>query len=128
MVRPIHLAADFFDPEHPREEHSSVSSVLCTLHTALGDRMTERTDLLVAQLTSPDLIRSLETRVDDWRALHGIPGYPQADGLRPHRLTDAPDTSVRATTRAALGALTGDKEARPVRSTPEHGLGQHPPY
>lgn len=68
------------------------------------------------------------TRVDDWRALHGIPGYPQADGLRPHRLTDAPDTSVRATARATLGALTGDKEARPVRSTPEHGLGQHPPY
>ncbi|MEU1436373.1 hypothetical protein ABZ438_20105 [Streptomyces sp. NPDC005786] len=26
----------------------------------------------------PDLIRSLETRVDDWRALYGVGGYPQA--------------------------------------------------
>ncbi|MEU5083078.1 MULTISPECIES: HEAT repeat domain-containing protein [Streptomyces] len=49
----------------------------------------------------PDLIRSLETRVDDWRALYGVGGYPQAadrlvpllaDGLHridPHR-PDAP--------------------------------------
>ncbi|MFZ4151546.1 hypothetical protein [Streptomyces pseudogriseolus] len=26
----------------------------------------------------PDLIRSLETRVDDWRFLYGVGGYPQA--------------------------------------------------
>ncbi|MDN3260780.1 hypothetical protein QWJ26_13345 [Streptomyces sp. CSDS2] len=313
MVRPVHLAADFFDPEHSWEEHSPVSSVLRALHTALGDRITERTDLLIAQLTSPDaatrydaivmaedlpgplprpvlarlldllpddwaatrmikrgfsawaggrftvapedtallldtladhmatlrtthgpdvwasgnplvrsayqeavmtladhrdlpdLIRSLETRVDDWRALYGVGGYPQAadrlvpllaDGLRhidPHRpdapipaglylsrladlkdpiaipvitdtltwasrhqswtvvtsalnalatfrpaahaahaqirpLINAPHNSVRAAAQAALDVLTGDKETVPARSTPGHGLGQHPPY
>ncbi|MFE9782188.1 hypothetical protein ACFYPA_29050 [Streptomyces sp. NPDC005775] len=26
----------------------------------------------------PDVIRSLETRMDDWRALYGVGGYPQA--------------------------------------------------
>ncbi len=26
----------------------------------------------------PDLIRSLETRVDHWRVLYGVGGYPQA--------------------------------------------------
>ncbi|MFC8368313.1 HEAT repeat domain-containing protein [Streptomyces sp. NPDC057239] len=53
-VRPAHLAADFFDPDHVWEEHSPLSSVLRALHTALGDRISDRTALLVAQLTSPD--------------------------------------------------------------------------
>ncbi|MFI9213889.1 HEAT repeat domain-containing protein [Streptomyces sp. NPDC053253] len=52
--RPAHLATDCFDPDHPWEEHSPVSSVLRTLHTTLGDRIAERTALLVAQLTCPD--------------------------------------------------------------------------
>ncbi|MFF7098433.1 HEAT repeat domain-containing protein [Streptomyces rubradiris] len=70
MVRPAHLAADFFDPEHPWEEHSPVSSVLRTLHTALGDRIAERADLLVAQLTSPDAA----TRYDAIAMAEDLPG------------------------------------------------------
>ncbi|WDM16016.1 HEAT repeat domain-containing protein [Streptomyces lavenduligriseus] len=69
-VRPAHLAADFFDPEHPWEEHSPVSSVLRTLHTALGNRITERADLLVAQLTSPDPA----TRYDAIAMAEDLPG------------------------------------------------------
>ncbi|MEU5083077.1 MULTISPECIES: hypothetical protein [Streptomyces] len=69
-VRPVHLAADFFDPEHPWEEHSPVSSVLRTLHTALGDRIAERADLLVAQLTSPDAA----TRYDAIAMAEDLPG------------------------------------------------------
>ncbi|MFF9526890.1 hypothetical protein ACF1DV_33675 [Streptomyces achromogenes] len=52
----------------------------------------------------PDIIRALETRVDDWRVLYAVDGYPQAadrlvpllaDGLRridPHR----PDVPIPA--------------------------------
>ncbi|GGS10346.1 MULTISPECIES: HEAT repeat domain-containing protein [Streptomyces] len=69
-VRPAHLAAAFFDPEHPWEEHSPVSSVLRALHTALGDRIAERADLLVAQLTSPDAA----TRYDAIAMAEDIPG------------------------------------------------------
>ncbi|MFF9024872.1 hypothetical protein [Streptomyces eurythermus] len=69
-VRPAHLAADFFDPEHLWEEHSPVSSVLRALHTALGDRIAERADLLIAQLTSPDPA----TRYDAIAMAEDIPG------------------------------------------------------
>ncbi|MFE4658858.1 HEAT repeat domain-containing protein [Streptomyces hydrogenans] len=54
VIRPAHLATEHFDPDHPWEEHSPLSSVLRTLHTALGDRTAERTDLLVAQLNNPN--------------------------------------------------------------------------
>ncbi|WP_392900887.1 HEAT repeat domain-containing protein [Streptomyces sp. LN699] len=314
-VRPTHLAADFVDPDHPWKVHSPISSVLRALHTALGDRVEDRTALLIAQLTSPDaatrydaiamakdlpgclprpvlthlldllpddwaaakitrasgtwlgrglsiapedtdllldtltnytanlrtahgpdvwstdnplvrtayqeavmtladhhdpralpdLIRSLETRVDDWRVLYGVGGYPQAadrlvpllasglqhiDPDRPHApipaglylsclaelkdpiaipvitdtlkwagrhqswtvvasalkalatfglaaqlahtlvrpLTNAPDDAVRAAARAALDALTGRREVRPARSTPENGYAKEPPH
>lgn len=69
-VRPAHLAADWFDPDHLWEEHSPVSSVLRTLHTALGDRIADRTALLVAQLTSPDAA----TRYDAIDMAKDLPG------------------------------------------------------
>jgi hypothetical protein len=69
-VRPVHLAAEFFDPDHVWEEHSPISSALRTLHTALGDRVPERTDLLVAQLSSPDTA----TRYDAIAMAKDLPG------------------------------------------------------
>ncbi|MEU9204829.1 HEAT repeat domain-containing protein [Streptomyces sp. NPDC048332] len=69
-VRPAHLAAEHFDPDHPWEEHSPLSSVLRTLHTTLGDRIAERTALLVAQLTSPDAA----TRYDAIAMTKDLPG------------------------------------------------------
>ncbi|MER7226065.1 HEAT repeat domain-containing protein [Streptomyces rubradiris] len=85
-VRPVHLAADFFDPEHPWEEHSPVSSVLRALHTALGDRIAERADLLVAQLTSPDAA----TRYDALAMAEDIPG-PLPRPVLTHLLALLPD-------------------------------------
>ncbi|CAL9329448.1 HEAT repeat domain-containing protein [Streptomyces sp. enrichment culture] len=69
-VRPAHLAVDRFDPDHIWEEHSPLSSVLRTLHTALGDRIPDRTALLVAQLTSPDAA----TRYDAIAMAKDLPG------------------------------------------------------
>ncbi|MFI8370918.1 HEAT repeat domain-containing protein [Streptomyces sp. NPDC085466] len=69
-VSPAHLAADFFDPDHIWQEHSPVSSVLRTLHTVLGDRIAERSDLLVAQLSSPDTA----TRYDAIAMAECLPG------------------------------------------------------
>ncbi|MFF2898300.1 HEAT repeat domain-containing protein [Streptomyces sp. NPDC057966] len=69
-VRPAHLAAEHFDPDHPWKEHSPLSSVLRTLHTMLGDRIEERTALLVAQLTSPDAA----TRYDAIAMTKDLPG------------------------------------------------------
>ncbi|MER6884856.1 HEAT repeat domain-containing protein [Streptomyces althioticus] len=61
---------DRFDPDHCWEEHSPISSVLRTLHTALGDRIADRTALLVAQLTSPDAA----TRYDAIAMTEDLPG------------------------------------------------------
>ncbi|MFF3790876.1 HEAT repeat domain-containing protein [Streptomyces sp. NPDC001981] len=69
-VRPAHLAAFRIDPDHPWEEHSPLSSVLRTLHTTLGDRIAERTALLVAQLNSPDAA----TRYDAIAMTKELPG------------------------------------------------------
>ncbi|MFG2221409.1 HEAT repeat domain-containing protein [Streptomyces sp. NPDC048685] len=69
-VRPAHLAADHFDPDHPGKEHSPLSSVLRTLHSTLGDRIADRTALLVAQLTSPDAA----TRYDAIAMTKDLPG------------------------------------------------------
>ncbi|MEV2199324.1 HEAT repeat domain-containing protein [Streptomyces fradiae] len=69
-VRPAHLAADFFDPDHIWEEYSPISSVVRALHTALGDRIPDRTALLVAQLTSPDVA----TRYDAIAMAMDLPG------------------------------------------------------
>ncbi|MEU2502351.1 MULTISPECIES: HEAT repeat domain-containing protein [Streptomyces] len=69
-VRPVHLAVDRFDPDYLWEEHSPISSVLRTLHTALGDRIADRTALLVAQLTSPDAA----TRYDAITMAKDLPG------------------------------------------------------
>ncbi|MFF8414823.1 HEAT repeat domain-containing protein [Streptomyces omiyaensis] len=69
-TRPAHLAAEDFDPDHPWEEHSPLSSVLRTLHTVLGERTPERTVLLVAQLTSPDAA----TRYDAIPMTKELPG------------------------------------------------------
>ncbi|MFE4589190.1 hypothetical protein [Streptomyces laurentii] len=69
-VRPAHLAAEFFDPDHLWEEHSPISSALRTLHTALGDCVPERTDLLVAQLSSHDTA----TRYDAIAMAEDLPG------------------------------------------------------
>ncbi|MFF0540697.1 HEAT repeat domain-containing protein [Streptomyces coelicoflavus] len=69
-VRPPHLAVERFDPDHLREEHSPLSSVLRTLHSVLGDRTADRTALLVAQLTSPDAA----TRYDAVAMAKDLPG------------------------------------------------------
>ncbi|SNT53092.1 hypothetical protein SAMN05216252_13483 [Actinacidiphila glaucinigra] len=69
-VRPAHLAVDWFDPDHLRQEHSPLSSVLRTLHTVLGDRIEDRTALLVAQLTSADAA----TRYDAIAMAKDLPG------------------------------------------------------
>ncbi|MFJ6370164.1 HEAT repeat domain-containing protein [Streptomyces virginiae] len=69
-VRSAHLAVDRFDPDHLWEERSPVSSVLRTLHTTLGDRIADRTALLVAQLTSPDAA----TRYDAIAMAKDLPG------------------------------------------------------
>ena len=52
--RPEHLAATYFDSHHPWPEHSPISSVLRTLHKALGDRAADQATLLTEQLTSLD--------------------------------------------------------------------------
>ncbi|MCP9985352.1 HEAT repeat domain-containing protein [Streptomyces sudanensis] len=69
-VRPTHLAADFFDPDHIWEEYSPISSVVRALHTALDDRIPDRTALLVAQLTSSDAA----TRYDAIAMAKDLPG------------------------------------------------------
>lgn len=69
-MRPAHLAVDRFDPDHLWKEHSSISSVLRALHTVLGDRIADRTALLVAQLTSPDAA----TRYDAIAMANDLPG------------------------------------------------------
>lgn len=69
-MHPAHLAAEHFDPDHPWEEHSPLSSVLRTLHTTLGDRIAERATLLVAQLNSPDAA----TRYDAIAMAKDLPG------------------------------------------------------
>ncbi|WP_435192216.1 HEAT repeat domain-containing protein [Streptomyces sp. bgisy126] len=69
-VCPAHLGADFFDPDHVWEEYSPISSAVRALHTALGDRIPDRTALLVAQLTSPDAA----TRYDAIAMAKDLPG------------------------------------------------------
>ncbi|MEU0979173.1 HEAT repeat domain-containing protein [Streptomyces griseus] len=70
QVLPPHLAAERFDPDHHGEEHSPISSVLRTLHTALGELVAERTALLVAQLNSADAA----TRYDAIAMTKDLPG------------------------------------------------------
>ncbi|MEU1493558.1 hypothetical protein ABZ456_25305 [Streptomyces sp. NPDC005776] len=59
--------------------------------------------------TLPDLIRSLETCVDDWRALYGVGGYPQAaDRLVPLTFETSFSTSSPGPSSAPDGPSAPD--------------------
>ncbi|WP_327309096.1 HEAT repeat domain-containing protein [Streptomyces sp. NBC_01298] len=101
-VRPAHLAADFLDPGHPWKVHSPISSVLRTLHTALGDRVEHRSALLIAQLTSPDAA----TRYDAIAMAKDLPGSLPHPVLT-HLLDLLPDDWPAAEITRALSKWRG---------------------
>ncbi|MFI9587051.1 HEAT repeat domain-containing protein [Streptomyces sp. NPDC052236] len=104
--RPEHLAAAYFDPHHPWAEHSPISSVLRTLHTALGDRAADRATLLAEQLTSADTA----TRYDAIEMAMDFPGqFPRDLTLLLLDLLPDPYAASRITnglSRWPGGALT----------------------
>ncbi|WP_406323029.1 HEAT repeat domain-containing protein [Streptomyces sp. NBC_01637] len=104
--RAEHLAATCFDPHHPWPEHSPISSVLRSLHAALGDRAADRATLLTEQLTSADTA----TRYDAIEMAKDFPGsLPQDLTLLLLDLLPDPYAASRITnglSRWMSGALT----------------------
>ncbi|MEE6262857.1 hypothetical protein [Plantactinospora sonchi] len=73
---PPFVAAAFEDLDRVNQRHSLTTELLQALHTLLNARVSQRTDLLVEQLTSPnagvrlDAIRMADDLVGTWRGDH----------------------------------------------------------
>lgn len=75
---PPHVAAAFEDLERGNQRHSLTTDLLRILHRLLGARVSQRTDLLVEQLNTPeagarlDAIRMTSDLIGSWRGDHRI--------------------------------------------------------